>query len=305
MDAVVISHRSAADRTTGEFLEEIRELLALSAPLALLAEKSHVLNAREDRRGNNLGVVPRDDFLRFSAPLGFELGDIIADDSAIAQELVDVAFVPHRLPCVPRRHAFFDEGADDDAAPIALHVHVEDAADELRALFEHVNLAIAHFEPPRDLARHDDAFFCVLALRLPVGQRPERLVLALAVRAHHVRQDREKRCVRRQVEYHVLCGEAYFDAVPGDLKQQHQCFVHTVAGQTVHGLGDEHRARRHFTALASLKKAAEFTGLGVVTAECGDTNVLHGFGHRQAVGFDESQCSVVLPAFAIAPGLAL
>ena|GEM_PF-6707686 len=220
LGGVVIAHRGAANRTACEFLEEIRELFTFATALPFLAKERHVLHPCEQRRVNDFGVVPRNDFLANTAFFGLEFGNVFADNSPITQEFVHIALMPDSLSRVPSRDALLVQSPNDDATPVALHVHVEDATDELRTLFEHMNLAVTHLEPSRDLARHEDAFLRQLALRLPVGQRPEGFVLRLAVRPHHVRQDREKRSVRGKVEDHVLCCEADSDAVLGDLKEQ-------------------------------------------------------------------------------------
>lgn len=305
LGGVVIAHCGAAHRTTCQFLEEIRELLALAAALSFLSKESHILNAVEQRRVDDFGVVPRNYFLSHAAFLGLKFGDIFADNSTIAQEFVHITLMPHGFASIPSRDVFFNEGAGDDATPVATHVHVEDATDELCAIFEHMDFAVAHFKPARDLTRHDDALLGLLALRLPVRKRPERLVFALAVRTHHVRQNGEEGSVRGEVQDDVLCRKADSDAVLRDVEQQQQRFVHPISGQTVQGFGDEHRARRDFAALASLEEATEFACQGVVAAKSGDADVLQGFGDRQAMGFDESHGGVVLPAFTVAPGLAL
>ncbi len=177
----VIAHGAAADGTPREFLEQIREFLAFAAALAFFAEERHVLDTVEECLVNNGGIVPRDDFLSPGSFFSLEFSDVFTDNRPIAQELVDVALVPNRLPRVPCRDAFLSQRPNNDPAPVALHVHVEDTTDELRSVFEHMKLAVTHLEPPRTLARRDDAVFRQLALCLPVFKGSERLVLTLAV----------------------------------------------------------------------------------------------------------------------------
>lgn len=305
MDAVVVSHGPTAHRAARDFLEEVREPLALPAPLPFVAQVRHVLNAIEQRRVDDFGVVPRNDFLPYAALLSLEFGNIIADNSAIAQQLVDVAFVPHRFARVPSRNALFHESPGDDAPTIPAHVHVEDATDKLRTFFEHVNFAVTHLKPARDMACHDDAVFRLLALRFPVRPRSEGLVLALAIRAHHVCQDRKERGVRGQVKDHVLGGEANLDPQLRDVEQELQGRVHAVAREPVQRFDHQHRTRRNLSILGSLEKAAKRTGRCIVAAKSGNADVLQRFRQAQAVGFDESHGGFVLSPFAIAPSLAL
>jgi hypothetical protein len=301
----VIAHGPAANSTTREFLEKIRVLLALPAPLPLLAKERHVLHPCEQRRVNDFRVVPRNDFLPLVALFGLEFGDVFADNSPITQEFVNITFMPHGFTSIPSRDALFHEGAGDDATAVATHVHVEDAAHELCAFFEHVDFAIANFKPARHLARHDDAIFRLLAFRFPIRARSEGLVLGFTVGPHHVRQNGEEGSVGRKVKDHVLSRKADSDPVLRDVQKQHQRLIHPITGQPVEGLGDEHRTRRDFTALNALEEVAEFACQCVVAAKCRDADVLKRFRQVQAVGFDEPHGGVVLPPFTVAPSLRL
>jgi hypothetical protein len=91
----------------------------------------------------------------------------------------------------------------------------------------------------------------------------------------------------------------------GYFQEQQQRFVHTVARQPVKRFCNKHRARRNFAVFDALNKTAEFTRLRIVAAKSRDADVLQGLGNRQSVGFDEPQRGVVLPPFAVAPGLRL
>jgi len=82
---IVVTHRPAADGAPGDFLEQVRVLFAFSAPLAFPAEKRHVLHPCEQCRVNDFRVVGSDNFLPLAALIGFELGDIVADNSTITQ----------------------------------------------------------------------------------------------------------------------------------------------------------------------------------------------------------------------------
>jgi hypothetical protein len=188
----VITHCATTHRAPSQFLEEIRELLALPASLPFLAKKRHVLNTVEQRHVNNFRVVPRNDFLAHTAFFGLELGDVVADNRTIAQEFVDVAFVPEGRPRVPGRDALLAQSPNDDAATVSSNVHLEYPTHELGALFEHVDFAIANFKPARHLACRDDSFFRKLALRLPVCPGSKRLVLGFTIGPHHVRKDGEE-----------------------------------------------------------------------------------------------------------------
>jgi len=152
-------------------LEKVREFLALPAPLPSLTKERHVLNTVERRTVDDLGVVADNGLLPDTALLGLGFGDVFTDNSTIAQEFVDVALMPHGLLRVPRRDTLFDKRPGDDAAPVSSQVHFEYPADELRARFEHMNLAVAHFKPTRNLARHDDAIFRFLAFVFQIRAR--------------------------------------------------------------------------------------------------------------------------------------
>ncbi|WP_324351873.1 hypothetical protein [Desulfovibrio sp.] len=173
LGGVVIAHCGATHRTACQFLEEIRELLALPTALAFLSKESHILNTVKRRTVDDLGVVARDDFLPHAAFLGLEFSNVFTNNGTIAQELVDVALMPNSRPRVPGQDALLAQSPSDDPAPVAAHIHVENAADELCAVFVHMNFAVVDFEPTRHLARHDDAFLRQLALRLPVRARSE------------------------------------------------------------------------------------------------------------------------------------
>jgi len=188
--------------------------------------------------------------------------------------------VPHGLSRVPGRNAFLDKRVGDDAAPVALHVHVENATHELCALFENMDFAVTHFKPARDLARRDNAAFRLLALGLPVLTRAKRLVLALAIRAHHVGQDGEEGSVGCKVQYDVLRCEPDSDAVLRDVQEQHQCLIHPVSCQSVERLRYKHRTWRNLAVLDALEEAAKLSGLRVVAAKSGHADVLHSFGDR-------------------------
>ena len=91
----------------------------------------------------------------------------------------------------------------------------------------------------------------------------------------------------------------------GDVQKKQKRLVHTVAGQTVQGFGDKHRARRNFAVLDALQKTTEFARQRVVATESRNADVLQGFGDLQAVGLHKPQCGIVLPTFAVAPCLRL
>jgi hypothetical protein len=300
---VVITHCGAADRAPGQFLEEICELFAFAAALPLPAQERHVLNTVEQGAVDDLRVVADNDLLPYGAPIGLEFSDVFADNRPVAQQLVDVALMPNGFSRVPCRDAFLSQRPNNDPAPVALHVHVEDTTDELRSVFEHMKLAVTHLEPPRTLTRRNDSFPRKLTLRLPVRKRPERLVLRLTVRTHHVRKDREEGRVRGEVQDDVLRCEPDSDAMLRDVQEQHQRLIHPVSCQSVERLRDKHRTWRNLAVFNALEEAAKLSGLRVVAAKSRDADVLQCFGDRQAMGFDEPHGGVVLPPFAIAPCL--
>jgi len=90
-------------------LEEIRELLALPAPLPFPAEKRHVLDAIKECLVNNGGIVPRDDLLSSGTLVSLELGDVFANYRTIAKQFFYVTPVPDGLARVPGRNPFLDK----------------------------------------------------------------------------------------------------------------------------------------------------------------------------------------------------
>jgi len=236
--------------------------------------------------------------------MGLEFGDVFADNRPVAQQLVDVALMPHRLPCVPCRDTFFDERPGDDATPVATHVHVEDATNELRTLFEHMNLAVAHFNRAENGEIPPGSMLVVESLdRLTRNCVNPALKLLL-----DITQLGKIGLTAQNVILDLASYAAFFpilaDMMRSNSESEHKSFRPLANWQTKRKL-----AKTGVIVTSQvprwLEEAAERAGRCVVATECRDADVLQGFGDRQAMGFDKPHGSVVLPTFIVAPGLAL